>query len=682
MERTMVALSDTLVASSHYILEWMRGRRWTLPENVIFQRYPLPQIQKTPANDESNEKINNLVFSGNLNIEGGLSFFCNLVDSLSGSNEKLLITFIGEIDEEIQGISSKDYIKIRSSKWDFPIAILPVKNMEESLSVLSHTSPENALVVVAPEHANTLASLQFLASQTYRVLVADVGGLADLLSPESRQAAAMPLNDERQWTTRVLQCMNDKNFCPKSSPVASNEAIRAWWKFFTANEDLTLPTNWGHSSSPLVSVVITHYNRPEFLLQALASIKAQDYLNFEVIVVDDASDSEQAIQMLQKLEDQFAQQQQNWRIVRMPENSYLGKARNFGVQHALGKYVLFMDDDNFAKPNEISTFVTAAEATNADILTSAQDYFYGDDLPPSVNGGGSSQRVKRRIPLGGDVATGFFWNCYGDANSFVQRASFLRMGGFTEDYNVGYEDYEFFAKAVLEGYTLEVVPESLFWYRGTFNSMSLSTPLYQNRMRYLRPYMDNLQPALRNMLLFVQAMHYDAEDPYMGNVQNLECSGYTNCSECLNMGCGWCPATNSCMPGSVNHSASFSCNRSKDGWVFGKASECRECARNSGCDDCAKAAGCGWCDVDDRCYAGASYAFYKSSPCNSTSKSNKDDFVTDKGNCSGGSSKTISIIVGASVAGFLLLTAIVATVIFFVYQYTKRPGSGYMVLNS
>lgn len=47
-------------------------------------------------------------------------------------------------------------------------------------------------------------------------------------------------------------------------------------------------------ATPLVSVCITHYNRPQFLEFALKSIEKQSYTNFEVILVDDGSTSQEA----------------------------------------------------------------------------------------------------------------------------------------------------------------------------------------------------------------------------------------------------------------------------------------------------------------------------------------------------------------------------------------------------
>lgn len=42
----------------------------------------------------------------------------------------------------------------------------------------------------------------------------------------------------------------------------------------------------------------------------------------------------------------------------------------------------------------------------------------------------------------GSAEAGAFKNCFGDANAFVRRAAFERVGGYTEDFGVGFEDWE------------------------------------------------------------------------------------------------------------------------------------------------------------------------------------------------------------------------------------------------
>eukprot|EP00959_Pyramimonas_sp_CCMP1952_P228579 4778765-Pyramimonas_sp.AAC.1 len=55
-------------------------------------------------------------------------------------------------------------------------------------------------------------------------------------------------------------------------------------------------------------------------------------------------------------------ERRGWQIVRS-ENLYLGGARNKAARYTKGEFILFMDDDNYAKPHEISTFVRAMKTS-------------------------------------------------------------------------------------------------------------------------------------------------------------------------------------------------------------------------------------------------------------------------------------------------------------------------------
>ncbi len=251
---------------------------------------------------------------------------------------------------------------------------------------------------------------------------------------------------------------------------------------------------------------LTTFNRPHFLAQALESLHGQDYPNFEVLLVDDGSDQPEALAFLDRLEPEF--KSRGWRIIRQ-ENSYLGAARNTGARHAHGEYLLFMDDDNYAEPHEISTFVRVAGHCGADILTCVAKLFNGDTAPSSY----SQVPDNIFLPLGAAADVGAVKNCFGDANALVRRSTFEELGGFAEDYGVGTHDYEFFARAVLKGARLEVVPEELFWYRRHQGSMIHTTPPAANAFLGARPYLEALPPDLRGIVHLLQGYHH------------LECNG-------------------------------------------------------------------------------------------------------------------------------------------------------------
>jgi glycosyltransferase involved in cell wall biosynthesis len=269
---------------------------------------------------------------------------------------------------------------------------------------------------------------------------------------------------------------------------------------------------------PKVSVCLIHHNRPLYLEQAIDSLKNQDYDNFEVILVDDGSDNQDAIVYLDSLGEEFSKK--GWKIIRQ-ENKYPGAARNNAAKNATGKYLLFMDDDNYAKPNEISTYVKVAQYTNADILTSVMEYFFSDKSPysgdPDVKRGIES---KFYIPQGDNIVVGIFSNCFGDTNALVKRKVFLKIGGFSEDYGIGHEDWEFFGKAILQGFKLEIVPVPLYFYRKFGESISTETNYVSNMNRVVRPYLAHIPKNLSNLLYLSQGIYIrsmelaDKDDDY------------------------------------------------------------------------------------------------------------------------------------------------------------------------
>src|SRR5208337_769952 len=186
---------------------------------------------------------------------------------------------------------------------------------------------------------------------------------------------------------------------------------------------------------------------------------------------------------LGSIEQEFDFTGRGWRLVRQ-ENRYLGAARNRAAAEARGEFLLFMDDDNVAKPNEITTFASVAWRTGADVLTCLVDMFEGSGVPRLTD-----HPTRRWLYAGANPALSVVTNTFGDANALCRRTAFLEVGGFAEEYGVTHEDWELFARFMLQGYRLAVIPEPLFWYRSSRNSMSNSTPVRANYARSLGPHL-------------------------------------------------------------------------------------------------------------------------------------------------------------------------------------------------
>lgn len=106
---------------------------------------------------------------------------------------------------------------------------------------------------------------------------------------------------------------------------------------------------------PLVTVIIPTRNRPDRLPDAIRSVLAQSLQDFEIVVVNDAGAPVQdTITATTGGDDRV-------RLVRAAQNRGLPGARNLGLAVARGRYVAYLDDDDFFHPEHLQTLVDAME---------------------------------------------------------------------------------------------------------------------------------------------------------------------------------------------------------------------------------------------------------------------------------------------------------------------------------
>jgi GT2 family glycosyltransferase/glycosyltransferase involved in cell wall biosynthesis len=498
MERRCVALADIVISPCQYMLRWMSEQGFKLPPRSFVQQNILPASARGSASAGSNAKqsVEELVFFGRLETRKGIELFCDALDRIAKEPafRKLRITFMGK-PATVSGRESRQYIHERASVWPWSCSI--VSDLDQPGAMRYLKQPGRLAVIPSLMENSPYTVLECLGSKI-PFLASRVGGIPELIAPEDVESATfLPTAPNLAELLRKTLQSGQRPWAPALDATANEAAWVAWHAGLAEEIDAPISASSAIATSepPLVSVCVAHFNRPKFLKQAIASLEAQDYPNFEVLIVDDGSTSPDAIEFLASIEPKL---QRNWRIIRQ-ENRYLSAARNTGARQAKGDYLLFMDDDNFAKPNELTLFVNVARHTGADIVTSCMDYFEGAHPPDP-----QTRPVTRWVPLGPEPAAGYFRNCFGDANCLVKRTTFERLGGFTEIYGVTHEDWEFLANAVLKGCHLEVIPEALFHYRYTADSMIRSTSQFRNHMRHIRPYLDLVPRALHPVLLMAQ----------------------------------------------------------------------------------------------------------------------------------------------------------------------------------
>ena len=123
---------------------------------------------------------------------------------------------------------------------------------------------------------------------------------------------------------------------------------------------------------PLVSVIIPVYNVEKYLRQCLDSVTAQTLSDIEIICVNDSS-TDGSLSIL----EEYAEKDDRIRVVTQ-KNGGAGAARNRGLSTASGKYLSFLDSDDFFEPDMLELAYRKAEEDRADFVVFNSNQYYTD----------------------------------------------------------------------------------------------------------------------------------------------------------------------------------------------------------------------------------------------------------------------------------------------------------------
>ncbi|MCD8740540.1 glycosyltransferase family 2 protein [Mucilaginibacter roseus] len=132
------------------------------------------------------------------------------------------------------------------------------------------------------------------------------------------------------------------------------------------------------------SVIIPTYNRPDFLREALASVAAQTYKNYEVVVVNDHQPDADAV-------NKVCGELDNVKVIHHEQSMGGNAARNTGISHSDGELIAFLDDDDLWLPTKLEEHLKAHQASaNVGLVYSDCILFNDED--------GKTSEAKRDLP--------------------------------------------------------------------------------------------------------------------------------------------------------------------------------------------------------------------------------------------------------------------------------------------
>ncbi len=216
---------------------------------------------------------------------------------------------------------------------------------------------------------------------------------------------------------------------------------------------------------PAISVIIPCYKQAEFLPEAVESVIAQTFTNWEVVIVDDGSPDSTGL-----VADELAEHHPTRRIRAVRQaNAGLARARNAGIERARGSYILPLDADDRIGPTMLERTHRLLEEQPGVAIAYTDVQRFGDendviraaDFSPTI------------LPAASHL----------NYCSLYRREVWEAVGGYNANMVYGYEDWDFWVGAVERGYVARRIPEPLFEYRVRRGTMIADAMAHDSELR-------------------------------------------------------------------------------------------------------------------------------------------------------------------------------------------------------
>lgn len=180
--------------------------------------------------------------------------------------------------------------------------------------------------------------------------------------------------------------------------------------------------------NPLVTVVIPTWNRERLVVQAVASVVAQTYRNWELFVVDDGS-TDHTVDCLNRLA------LPNVHIIQSTHLGHIGRLRNLGATAGRGEFIAFLDSDDLWRPQKLEKQLGSLGNSGANWSYTEYDLFAENGLEIPLRSG-------RAPAISGHIVRALLNEETGVCSGtlLVRRWLFEAIGGFCEDHRMPYRD--------------------------------------------------------------------------------------------------------------------------------------------------------------------------------------------------------------------------------------------------
>jgi teichuronic acid biosynthesis glycosyltransferase TuaG len=226
--------------------------------------------------------------------------------------------------------------------------------------------------------------------------------------------------------------------------------------------------------NPFFSIIMPAYNAADYITEAIESVIAQEFLNWELLVIDDGSTDE-----TQEIVNGFIEKDTRVKLYSQP-NQGLAGARNTGLRNAKAEWIAFLDSDDIWLPQKLQVQYKTLQSVKADVVFSNGYTLFEGNLKPGI--------YHFEVLYGlfsGDTAYKELLkqNFIPVLSVIVNRLWIERIGLQDEDVTSGSEDWDYWLRLAKAGATFYGIEERLFIYRVHKNGMSAKN-LRQSQSSY------------------------------------------------------------------------------------------------------------------------------------------------------------------------------------------------------
>lgn len=507
MEKFCTLAADGIIAPTRYIVNQAET---ALGVDLDCKIIPLPAPNKLLDRNiflKSNPTPGDIVYFGRLEVRKGIMPLIEACSQLWDTGLDFNLTAIGgDTWYHLQGCYSKEYLTKKYRKY-IEKGYLVIANPLKATELYERLSKAWCVVIPSLWENFPNTCLESMLLEKVVLVSADVGHVEMLQTCDRQGGFIFDWKLPTDFTNKIQQILNlsvreNLELGIKARSVITeisepSNVLKQKIAYFKKIIELAnhqqrnifpslnyfphgkisypQPLSLDRGEKGMISVCIPFYNHGKYIRDALDSIYASDYLNLEVIILDDGSNDADSQRILGEVQKEYS----NLQIVHT-KNQGVATARNHLVKIASGEYIAFLDADDKVSP----TFYAKADR----VLNQYENVGF---VASWLKEFGNSQKVW--IAWNTEFPYLLCHNTIGMC-TVVRKSVYLSVGGMNPSLAENLEDYECWINITKQGWLGVVIPEFHFFYR--IRSDSRLSTSNREQLLYLYEAISSIHPTL------------------------------------------------------------------------------------------------------------------------------------------------------------------------------------------